>query len=294
MSTNFIVIGGDLRIVKLIEMLANSGNTVYTYGLENSEELNSKKNKYRNINFCESLDSETLKETKVVIGPIPFSKDGITINSLYSKKEITIEYVFNFIRNKTLIAGSIPKNLYAIAKEKNIKLIDLMQNEKLAVLNCISTAEGAIDVAINNTDEIIHGKNSLILGFGRVSKVLAKKLQGLDVKVTCAARKDEAFAWIRAYGYDLININKLGENLSKFDIIFNTVPNLILDKEKIEYLSGKCLIVELASRPGGIDRTAAKNKNVKVVEALALPGKVAPVTTARYIKEAIFETIKNI
>ena len=34
MSTNFAIIGGDLRIIKLAKMLAKDGNKVYTYGLE--------------------------------------------------------------------------------------------------------------------------------------------------------------------------------------------------------------------------------------------------------------------
>ena len=34
MSTNFAIIGGDLRIIKLAKMLANDENKVYTFGLE--------------------------------------------------------------------------------------------------------------------------------------------------------------------------------------------------------------------------------------------------------------------
>ena len=39
MSINFAVIGGDLRIIKLARMLAEDGNIVYTFGLEEAEEL---------------------------------------------------------------------------------------------------------------------------------------------------------------------------------------------------------------------------------------------------------------
>ena len=39
MSTNFAIIGGDLRIIELAKMLAKDGNKVYTYGLEKAEEL---------------------------------------------------------------------------------------------------------------------------------------------------------------------------------------------------------------------------------------------------------------
>ena len=39
MSKKFAVIGGDLRIIKLVKMLARDGNEVYTYGLEKAEEI---------------------------------------------------------------------------------------------------------------------------------------------------------------------------------------------------------------------------------------------------------------
>ena len=44
MSTNFAIIGGDLRIIKLAKMLAKDGNKVYTYGLEKAEELKNEEN----------------------------------------------------------------------------------------------------------------------------------------------------------------------------------------------------------------------------------------------------------
>ena len=130
-----------------------------------------------------------------------------------------------------------------------------------------------------------------INGFGRIGKVLSKKLQGLSAHITCAARKQDDFAWINAYGYNSININEMGKELEQFDIIFNTVPHLILTKEKIAFLNKKCVLIELASRPGGIDRKEAENHKIKIVDALALPGKVAPITTAEFMKEAIYDLI---
>ena len=44
MSTNFTVVGGDLRIIKLAQMLANDGNTIYAYGVEKAEELKENEN----------------------------------------------------------------------------------------------------------------------------------------------------------------------------------------------------------------------------------------------------------
>ena len=157
--------------------------------------------------------------------------------------------------------------------DEYVEIIDIMKREELAVLNTISTAEGTIEIAIANTNRIIHGSRVLILGFGRIGKVLARKMAGLSAKVTCAARKDEDLAWIRAYGHNETNINIIGENLKDFDIIINTVPHLILNKERLQYVKEDCLLIDLASNPGGIDKKEAKARNLKLIWALALPRK---------------------
>lgn len=289
MSTNFAIIGGDLRIIKLAKILAEEGNLVYTYGLEKAEELKD----VENIIFSEKLN-KAIQNTEIIVGPIPFSSNGKEINAPFSDNNISIRELMHFINAKILIAGSITPEIYDLANDEYIEIIDIMKREELAVLNTVATAEGAIEIAISNTNKILHGSEVLILGFGRIGKVLARKMAGLSVKVTCAARKDEDIAWIRAYGHKATNINALGENLSKYDIIINTVPHLILTPERLKYVSKDCLLIDLASNPGGIDKKSAKDKELKLIWALALPGKVAPVTTAEFIKDTIYNILKEV
>ena len=290
MSTSFSIIGGDLRTIKLAKMLANEGNKIYTYGLEKAEELKDNSN----IIFTEKISKAIPKDVEVVIGPIPFTSNGININAPFGEKEISIREMIHYLEGKILIAGSISPEIYDMANDEYIEIIDIMKREELAVLNTISTAEGAIEIAISNTNKIIHGSEVLILGFGRIGNVLARKMAGLSAKVTCAARKDEDLAWIRAYGHKETNINALGENLSQYDIILNTVPHLVLNKERLQYVKKDALLIDLASNPGGIDKKEAKELNLKLVWALALPGKVAPVTTAEFIKDTIYNILKEI
>ena len=290
MSTSFSIIGGDLRTIKLAKMLANEGNKIYTYGLEKAEELKDNSN----IIFTEKISRAIPKDVEVVIGPIPFTSNGININPPFGEKEISIREMIHYLEGKILIAGSISPEIYDMANDEYIEIIDIMKREELAVLNTISTAEGAIEIAISNTNKIIHGSEVLILGFGRIGKVLARKMAGLSAKVTCAARKDEDLAWIRAYGHKETNINALGENLSQYDIILNTVPHLVLNKERLQYVKKDVLLIDLASNPGGIDKKEARELNLKLVWALALPGKVAPVTTAEFIKDTIYNILKEI
>ena len=290
MNKKFAVIGGDLRIIKLVKMLAEEENIIYTFGLEKAEELKDDEN----IIFSEKLSKAIPEDVEVVIGPIPFSSNGVNINAPFSDNEISVRELIHYLNAKILIAGTISPDVYNLANDEYIEIIDIMKREELAVLNTISTAEGAIEIAIANTNKIIHGSNVLILGFGRIGKVLERKMAGLSAKVTCAARKDEDLAWIRAYGHNETNINNLGENLSKYDIIINTVPHLILTQERLKYVKDDALLIDLASNPGGIDKKTAKERNLKLIWALALPGKVAPVTTAEFIKDTIYNILREI
>lgn len=269
-------------------MLAEDGNMIYTYGLEKSEELK----EVKNIQFCEKLNI-AINSSEIVIGPIPFSSNGKHVNTPFGESQLTIRELMHNLNAKTLIAGAIAPETYELANDEYIEIIDIMKREELAVLNTISTAEGTIEIAIANTSKIIHGSKILILGFGRIGKVLARKLSGLSAKITCAARKDEDLAWIKAFGYEMTNINNLGENLSEYDIIINTVPHMILNAERLKFVKEECLLIDLASNPGGIDKRIAKDRNLKLIWALALPGKVAPVTTAEFIKDTIYNAIRD-
>ena len=285
MSINYAIIGGDLRIVELAKKLKNDGNEVKTFGLEQADLQT------ENIIICNTLE-QALEKSQIIIGPTPFSSDGIYINTPFSKEKISIQYLLSNIENKLFIAGAISPEVYRISKnEENV--IDIMKQEELTILNVISTAEGAIEVAMSNTNKILHGSKILIMGFGRIGKILAKKLEALSCIVTCSARKNEDFAWIKAYGYKAINTNDLGKNLSEYDIIINTIPQLILNKERLEYIRKETLLIDLASKPGGIDTKIAKQKGIKTIWALALPGKVAPVTTAEFIKNTIYHIIEE-
>lgn len=279
------VIGGDLRIVKLIEMLAKDDFEISTYALEKIDEI-------AMVKKCDTIQ-EAVSNADIIIGPIPISSDNVHINTPFSDKTVTLDELALNIKGKKLIAGNIKPEIYQLDTNK-IEIIDLLNREELAVLNAISTSEGAIQIAMEETIKTIHGSNILLLGFGRIGKILAKMLDGIGANVYCAARKNVDLAWIKAYGYVPIHQNELEKQLSNYDIIMNTVPAMILDDKKLKKVRKDCLIIDLASNPGGVDRVASKKRGIKTIWALSLPGKVAPLTSAEFIKDTLYNIFEEL
>lgn len=275
----FLVVGGDLRNVELAKILKEDEKIVYTYGM--------------NINSSEPLE-KILEDVEVVIGPIPFSRDGSTVNSTFAESQILIKDLLEKIKGKILITGNISEDVKKLAKIYNIEVIDVMKSEKLAVLNTIATAEGTIELMIANTDTIIFDSNVLILGFGRVAKTLANRLKGLVKSITCASRENDELAWIEVYGYekldlkDFVKCQESKKCLENYKVIINTIPSMILDAEKLQYVNKEVLLIDLASNPGGIDKEETKKQGLKLIHALGLPGKVAPKSSAKFIKDIIY------
>lgn len=258
---NYCILGTDNRSVKLRELYLKEGNKISDY-----------------------IDGD------YIIAPIPFSRDGEKVNG----EILTVNEILDLpnIQDKVIFSGAISNNIKARLKENNVKYYDLMELDEVAILNAIPTAEGAIATAMEMTDFTLCESNVLVMGFGRIGKILSKMLHGIGANVYVEARKEKDLAMVRAMGYIPVNLDDLDKYLNKFDIIFNTIPTTILDKDKLNIVNRNCSIIDLASSPGGIDFEYAKEIGLNVVWALALPGKVAPLSSAMYVKEAIDKIIK--
>lgn len=279
------IVGGDLRIVELAKMLSNDNYKVYTYGME--------KARIQNAIYTKKLE-DCITQSDIVIGPLPLSGNGIEVSAPFSNEKILLEDLMNKLSGKTFIAGSIRPEVMELAQKKHVNILDIVKREELAVLNAVSTAEGALQLAISETSKNLHGNKVLVMGFGRIGKVLSKMLDGIGAKVSCEARKNTDLAWIKAYGYEPINLIDIQEHLGEFDLIFNTIPYTILNRENLQLVKSDALIIDLASAPGGIDRNAAKDLKRRFIWALSLPGKVSPVTSAEFMKETLYNMFKEI
>ena len=288
MKDRYLVLGGDLRNVKLAGMLADDGNKVYSFGQERSDEVLDD----GRIEKCSSL-KQALEKSQVIIAPVPFSGNSENINTPFSDEKIMIDELLKNNKGKIFISGSIKDDIKKRLDENYMQVVDIMKRDDLAILNTIATAEGTIEVAIKNTDKILQGSRVLVLGFGRVGKIVANKFSKLSAIVTCAARKVSDLAWIKAYGYNSLNINDMLYDLNEFDIIINTVPQTIIKERELKHMDSEVLLIDLASAPGGIDGKIAANMGLKFIWALALPGRIAPSSSAKFIKDTVYNILEE-
>lgn len=264
------MIGGDLRNRYFAEMLTEEGYEVSTYGLTDEEnEL-----------------SDVVKRSDYIISGIPFSQDNRMIQAPFLKKEISIEEVFSLLsKEKTFFAGSMKPEIKERFKDSEIRYYDFLEDERTTIMNVIPTVEGAIEFAIRNTDFTLFDSDILILGYGRIGKYLGRVLKALGAKVSVAARKESDLSWVSLEGNQALSYEQLNAVLNQFDVIFNTVPALVLKEEQIRLLKKSCFIIDLASKPGGVDFESAKKYGIEANLVLGLPGKTAPKSAAKYMFE---------
>lgn len=193
-----------------------------------------------------------------------------------------------------LCGGRIDQAVYTMAKERGLDIHDYFAREELAVANAVPTAEGALQLAMEHLPITIHSAKVLVIGFGRVGRLTAQRFQALGASVSVAVRKYDQLAWAQAMGFGGEHLAQLEGWLCGYDLIVNTVPARVLGREALEDVKPDCLILDLASKPGGVDLAAAGELGLTVVWALSLPGKVAPVTAGAAIRNTIYNMLREI
>ena len=167
--------------------------------------------------------------------------------------------------------------------------IDYSLREEFLIKNAVPTAEGAIEIALQELNTTLNGANTVVVGYGRIGKYLAEILKGLNCNVSVIARKESARANAEISGNKAFNFG-VTDVYKNADIVFNTVPFTVIGDIELTAMRPDTTVIDLASLPGGVDEESAKANNVKVIRALALPGKTAPETAGR----VIFETVVTI
>lgn len=148
------------------------------------------------------------------------------------------------------------------------------------------TAEGAI--ALLRPETGLSGAHILLLGYGRIARLLARELQKAGALVTAAARSGEQRAWAEAEGIEALPLDALSGALDRFDVIIGTIPAPVLTEPLLAIVRKDALLLELASAPGGIDAAAAHERGLRYIRAPGLPAKYAPERAAVILRDAVY------
>lgn len=246
-KTRFVIIGGDNRSIATADQLCGLGLDVCIFGF--NPEIVCRAGVMRAQSLRAAIDN-----ADYVLLPLPCSASTETLNTpLYDGTILIHDLIAQLEETQIVFAGKIDKLFRAGLETRGITYFDYTEREEFSVLNAIPTAEGAVEIALRELPITLNGSDCLVLGFGRIGKALTHCLSGMGAHVTAAARRHSDLAWIKAYGYEALPMIALHDHTGKFHVIFNTVPHLILDREALLTVAKDCLIIDLASKPGGAE-----------------------------------------
>lgn len=282
---SFGIIGGDKRQLFLAKAIYDSGYSVMLGGFDRLQSTGA---------LVLGDIKSTAAKCDVLILPVPSVRADGSINTPFSD-ECTVldDELIGILIKKPVFIAMKDKFLKAYPQFEKAEIFDYAAKDEFAILNALPTAEGAVEVAMNKFEGTIADSRCLITGYGRIGKVLAEMLKNMKAEVTVSARKSSDLAFAQAFGYKMLNTNKL-KSVKNFDLVFNTVPDIIFDRELLSATDKNTIIIDLASLPGGVDFEAAHELGIEAVRALSLPGKCAPKTAGEIIKTTVFNIIEEV
>lgn len=265
------VLGGDARNLYTAEKLMREG---YSVCLCNAEKAKGYEDLKR-VPF-------SAENTDILILSVPLTKDGKTLFAPFSEREINLSDLEEEIKDIPLKIGGKSDVL--------TNVIDITSREDFKILNAVPSVEGALQIAMENTPHTLFGSTCFVIGYGRLGKRLCDTLSALGAKVCVCARSFKDIAEIKTKGFPCVQTSALKSFIKDADIVFNTVPAPLLGEKELLLSKETALFIDLASGRGGIVNDTEKAFPRKVIKALALPGKVAPISAG----DILFETVKNI
>lgn len=277
---NIVIIGGDKRQKYLKAYLISEGYNAESYGLfdwdDDSDRLKS-----------------IIKPQSAVILPLPAARNGKTINMPFSKKELPIDRVMEFLGSENLVFGGIIKDtLLQRLKEDDIAFVDYYDEEFISQ-NAILTAFGTLKIILEHIDFSLPLGKYAVTGYGRVAREVSSLLSSLSCSVTVFARRQSQLREASIRGCRALDIGELDRFASEFDIIINTVPSEVIGGKALAEIRKDSKIIELASAPYGVNFDTAGKHGVDVIRASGLPGKYTPKTAGEIIGKRIEECLER-
>lgn len=154
--------------------------------------------------------------------------------------------------------------------------INILSDEQYLYDNAAITAECALHVAFQHFLHAFRGSDILLIGWGRISKLLSKYLLSMGANVSVLTHSPDHFGEIAIFGYHPFSASHVDVPLPDFDLIFNTAPS-----KSTSNMSGfsNCSIIDLATS-SGLDGS-------NIIHANSLPRKMAPRSSAELIAKTL-------
>lgn len=279
----FIVAGGDSRQIFMTKFLKYKYDILLT-GFD----------KYDSNNKNISLDEIPDEFANGIILPLPVSYDNINLNTPFSENTIMLSELIPKIKyGGFVLGGKFSNTAKEIFDTKNLSVEDYFLREEFNIMNALATTEACIQIIMENTEFMIFGMKILITGYGRIGKLLANRLCSMGADVTVAVRKKSDMALADISGCKYCDISCEETFSSDYDVILNTVPAMIFDSKVIDILEKNVIIIDLASKPGGVDFEYAVSRKIRVIQALGLPGKNVPLSAGKIIADTVENIIRE-
>lgn len=281
-------VGGDARIIEVIRRMSELDAVTRLFGFDRIDLQLPDMQKLE-------LSPQALAEVDVVVLPVAGMNEDGTIDAKFSSATLMFDedHFAAITKAAPVFTGIARPRLMSLAKRHGLNLIKLMELDEVAILNSIPTAEGAIAMAMENTEITIHGSTCAVLGLGRSGMTLARVLAALGAQVLLGARKEGDLARAKEMGLTPFSLTEIDDAIDHVDIIFNTIPAPILTSEVLTHVQRSAVIIDIASAPGGTDFRYAERRGIKALLAPSLPGMVAPKTAGRIIAQSLERLIRE-
>ncbi len=285
-GTHVAMIGGDARQIEVMRILSELDAVVKLYGFDELQQQFSGVSKH-------DFEPDAFIDVDAIILPAVGTDSLGIVDSKFTTNELllTREHIQKMPKHAVVYTGLAQSYLKKLCSNEDIKLVELFDRDDVAIFNSIPTAEGAIMLAIQHTDFTIHSSNCMVLGMGRTGLTMARILQALGAHVTMGVHKTEQFARAFEMGLKPFYTKDLTSEVDDVDLIFNTIPTMIITAQVIAHISTQAVIIDLASKPGGTDFRFAEKRGVRAILAPGLPGIVAPKTAGQIIARALSQLI---
>lgn len=193
-----------------------------------------------------------------------------------------------------LMIGSARPMVRELAQRRGLRLVELLRDEALALLNAVPTAEGAIALAMANMRITLHDSQALVIGLGRCGQQILRLLLAFGAHVTAVGfdRLEAARGFV--WGVPVVEPPAIERAAAGADVVFNTAPVVTLTEPVLARMRRDAVIVDIASEPGGTDFQAAQRLGLRAIHAVALPGRVAPVTAGRILASVIPDLLASL